>query len=66
MTFCNIETLLKHISLHLCYVSDASNFFILQSDEVNGNLSGEAHALQVENILFKGKSEYQEVMVFEV
>ena len=29
-------------------------------------LSGEAHALEVENILFKGKSEYQEVMVFEV
>lgn len=26
---------------------------------------GEAHSLLVENILFKGKSEYQEVMVFE-
>lgn len=27
---------------------------------------GEAHSLQVESILFKGKSEYQEVVVFEV
>ncbi|CAM8959200.1 hypothetical protein QQ045_004341 [Rhodiola kirilowii] len=26
---------------------------------------GEAHSLKVENILFKGKSEYQEVLVFE-
>lgn len=28
--------------------------------------TGEAHSLKVEKILFKGKSEYQEVLVFEV
>ena len=29
-------------------------------------LAGEAHSLKVENILFQGKSEFQEILVFEV
>ena len=28
--------------------------------------TGEAHTLEVKEILYKGKSEYQEVLVFEV
>lgn len=28
--------------------------------------AGEAHSLEVKEILYKGKSEYQEVLVFEV
>jgi len=30
------------------------------------NFAGEAHSLKVEKILFQGKSEYQNVMVFQV
>lgn len=29
-------------------------------------LAGEVHSVKVENILFKGKSNFQEVLVFEV
>jgi spermidine synthase len=28
--------------------------------------AGEAHTLEVKEVLYKGKSEYQEVLVFEV
>ncbi|XP_020249599.1 NAC domain-containing protein 43-like, partial [Asparagus officinalis] len=30
-----------------------------------GSLAGEAHSLKVEEILFQGKSDYQEILVFE-
>ena len=44
------------------YISckEAYNFCILLL------LSGEAHSLKVEKILFQGKSDYQEILVFEV
>lgn len=29
-------------------------------------ISSEAHSLEVENVMYKGKSEYQEILVFEV
>lgn len=29
-------------------------------------IAGEAHSLEAKNILYEGKSEYQEILVFEV
>ncbi|XP_059063770.1 spermidine synthase 1-like [Cryptomeria japonica] len=45
--------------------------FIFEAGNLNSWLSdffflpGEAHSLKVEKVLFKGKSEYQDVMVFQ-
>lgn len=37
-----------------------------QDLELECNFAGEAHSLKVEKILFQGKSDYQNVMVFQV
>jgi len=41
-------------------------FVITREMESGFNFAGEAHSLKVEKILFEGKSDYQNVMVFQV
>ncbi|MCL7035354.1 hypothetical protein MKW94_018167 [Papaver nudicaule] len=43
-----------------CHSTVVSGWFSEQ-----GSYSGEAHSMKVENVLFEGKSEYQEILVFE-
>lgn len=43
-----------------------SSLSYLRSAGVVVRVSGEAHSLKVEKFLFEGKSDYQDVVVFEV